>query len=78
MEGRAIGAATILQVRVVWRYVCRDATVFTAMLTALLASVCHDSEKAQLSITHMFLTAAFRFVRPPEVLAALVSHQRSL
>lgn len=67
-----MGAATILQVRVVWRQVCRDGPSFAATMTALLASACHSSEKAQASITRLFMMASFRLVRPPEVAFAQV------
>ena len=71
-EGRGIGAASILQTRVVWRRVCRDPDAFAATMTALLGSAALTSERAQTAVTHLFVTVAFRFVRPPVVRAAMV------
>ena len=71
-EGRGIGASSVLQARVVWRRVCRDPDAFTATMTALLASAALGSERAQTAITHLFVTVAFRFVRPPAIRAATV------
>lgn len=62
----------MLQVRVLWRYVCRDVPTFAATMTALLASACHSSEKSQAAITRLFMMAAFRLVRPPQVVSAQV------
>ncbi len=71
-EGRGIGAAAVLQARVVWRRVCRDPDAFAATMTALLASAALSTERAQTAVTHLFVTVAFRFVRPPAIRAATV------
>ena len=71
-EGRGIGAAAVLQARVVWRRVCRDPDAFTATMTALLASAALSTKRAQTAVTHLFVTVAFRFVRPPAIRAAKV------
>jgi hypothetical protein len=43
-------------------------------MTALLGSAALTGERAQTAVTHLFVTVAFRFVRPPAVRAAMVSH----
>ena len=71
-EGRVCGAAALLSAQPMYRMVARMPRALAALLSALLGTAVHRSQRSVRSTAALFVTTAVSFIRPPSLQATQV------